>query len=91
MPEPTKGPWRVFQSRAGRIWSILNGDGHIIASTIGSEANAHRMAAAPEMLEALEWAHVQLCPHPQWCESNHPVLKPRHDTIRAAIAKARGG
>ena len=53
-------------------------------------ANARLISAAPDMLEALEWAHVQLCPHPQWCESNHPVLKPRHDTIRAAIAKAKG-
>ena len=89
MPEPTEGPWRASQSREGQSWSVLTEHGRIIAKTFESEANARRMAAAPEMVELLEWAHVQLCPHPQWCESNHPVLKPRHDKIRATIAKAK--
>ena len=48
------------------------------------------MAAAPDMLEALEWACSQLCQYPTWCEANHPVRKPKHDAIRATIAKAMG-
>ena len=55
-----------------------------------AEASAHLMSAAPEMLEDLEWAHSQLCPHPEWCEANHPTLTMHHERMRFAIAKAKG-
>ena len=42
-----------------------------------------------ELLAALEWAHAQLCKHPDWCEANHPTMKVHHDALRTAIAKAR--
>ena len=97
MPKPTEGPWSAPPSGAYGQWPVLGPNFEAIAFTTAqlgdrwkAAANACRMAAAPEMLEDLEWAHVQLCPHPQWCEGNHPVLKPRHDKIRATIAKARG-
>ena len=95
MPEPeyTQGPWKArgFGIHAPSKWTIafIETDSHITLDGDFDEplalANARLIAAAPDLLEALEWAHVQLCPHPQWCESNHPVLKPRHDTIRAAL------
>ena len=44
----------------------------------------------PDVLWALEWAHAQLCRHPEWCEANHPTMTAHHDALLAAIAKARG-
>ena len=89
MPEPesTRGPWQVVKDCHG--WAVRDADGWLIAVT-PRKISADRMAAAPEMVELLEWAHSELCPHPQWCDANHPVRKPKHDAIRAAIAKAKG-
>ena len=89
MPEPesTPGPWRVVKDYHG--WAIRDADDWLIAVT-PRKIEADRMAAAPDMLEALEWACSQLCQYPTWCGANHPVRKPKHDAIRATIAKARG-
>ena len=89
MPEPESapGPWRVVKDYHG--WAVRDADDWLIAVTT-RKTEANRMATAPEMVELLEWAHSELCPQPAWCESNHPVLKPRHDKIRTAIAKAKG-
>ena len=89
MPEPESTPelWRVDKDYHG--WAIRDANGWLIALT-PKKTSADRMAAAPEMLELLEWASSQLCEYPTWCEANHPVRKPKHDAIRAAIAKAKG-
>ena len=89
MPEPESTPelWRVDKDYHG--WAIRDANGWLIALT-PKKISADRMAAAPEMLELLEWACSQLCEYPTWCEANHPVRKPKHDAIRAAIAKAKG-
>ena len=86
MPEPeyTPGPWRASWSREGQSWSILNEDGHMIANAFESEANARRIAAAPDMEEALE-ALIDHCEREfaggcDICAIGH-----------AAIAKAKGG
>lgn len=55
-----------------------------------AEASAHLMSAAPEMLEDLVWALSQLCPHPEFCEANHPTLTAKHNQMQAAVAKAKG-
>ena len=86
-PEPAPGPWLVVKDYHG--WAVRAADDWLIAVTT-RKIEADRMAAAPEMVELLEWAHSELCPHPQWCDANHPVQKPKHDAIRAAIAKAKG-
>ena len=89
MPDPGSTPelWRVDKDYHG--WAVRDADGWLIAVT-PRKISADRMAAAPDMLEALEWACSQLCVYPTWCEANHPVRKPKHDAIRAAIAKAKG-
>ena len=85
----TRPSW-TFTPNTGAVW----GDGRKIAqisSANGSMvANGYRIAAAPDLLERLEWAHAQLCQHPDWCEANHPTLTAEHNAIRAAIAKAKG-
>ena len=53
-------------------------------------ANASLSSAALDLLEDLEWAHSQLCAHPEWCEANHPTLTMHHERIRRTIAKAKG-
>lgn len=49
------------------------------------EANAYLIAAAPELLEALEWAERALAPF-----SKEPAEKSGMALIRAAILKAKG-
>ena len=94
MPEHTEGPWRFRRDEIGKkIGTIGKADGSEVITTVEywiKDSNAHLMATAPEMLEILEWAHSELCPHPQWCEASHPVQKPKHDAMRVIIAKARG-
>ena len=94
MAERTPGPWHI---KAGYDWVIESQDGASVAGVYTPagqrevrQANARFIAAAPEMLEELEWAHSQLCPHPDWCDANHPVEWPKHNAIRATIAKAKG-
>ena len=49
-----------------------------------TSANARLVAAAPELLEALEMLVA-------WDETGHPVSEVCFATARAAIAKAKGG
>ena len=94
MPEPeyTPGTRRVSWSREGQSWSILNEDRHMIANAFESEANARRMAAAPDLLAALEravWFAETMLPHLEMrtgvtINGQKELLEP----MRAAIAKA---
>ena len=45
---------------------------------------------AQSVLSMMEWAHDQVCPRPDWCDANHPILKGRHDMMRKIIAKFAG-
>ena len=94
MAERTPGPWRFTRDEIGkRTGTISKEDGSEVITNVEywiKDANARLIAAAPEMLEELEWAHSQLCPHPDWCDANHPVEWPKHNAIRATIAKAKG-
>ena len=83
--------WRIFKDASSIEW-IKNADNESIAYLGGFASDKERalMVAAPELLERLEWAHAQLCQHPDWCEANHPTLTAEHNAIRAAIAKAKG-
>jgi hypothetical protein len=55
---PTPGPWSVhgpYAANHGREWEVSSLDGHgIWTARCQSEANARLIAAAPELLEALE-------------------------------------
>jgi hypothetical protein len=67
----------------GRSWD--SGDGILICEMRdGPLANARLIAAAPELLEALEWAVAQI--PDDLCPDHQEALK----ACFAAIAKARG-
>ena len=95
--EITLEPWHILYGADG-ILPIANDAGLILAHVLMPKlstpaewlANAHLITAAPDMLEELEWAHSQLCAHPEWCDANHPTLAMHHGRMRFAIAKAKG-
>lgn len=87
----TKGPWQAVNN--GHYWDIKPvSDCQALASTqenehIGidgevEEANAHLIAAAPDMYEALEWV----------CDEcgNELRLSCRGCPVHSVLAKARG-
>lgn len=89
----TPGPWDTYQcDLAGRI--AITSDGGTIAVVSYpddgcDEANAHLIAAAPTMLEALERARSQLIAHLlDHMDAEHAVKEVAY--IDAAIALARG-
>jgi len=101
MSEHTPGPWRVEPGRETRVGAdivIVSRNGLVaIACTIhegavNAEANARLIAAAPEMLAALEAAEALLNEHEHClredCTNPGCVV---YRQARAAIAKARGG
>ena len=91
----TPGPWKVYDD--GDMWiAPSDGDAPIVCDicphgeefvySLEDDANAHLIAAAPELLEALKvaqaWIADESCP----CEGCEAV----NDQIAAAIAKAEG-
>ena len=67
MAEPTPKPWIASKSEAPEFyideWDVDQADTDTsvgMVAIVNGEANARRMAAAPEMLEALEWALPRL-------------------------------
>ena len=95
----TRGPWRSFGSSTIYIEARL-GDGWIQeVCSVGpteadkgygeqQQANARLIAAAPELLEALQWL-VDLMPDPEL--DNDAVQRAQVIKARDAIAKATGG
>lgn len=90
----TPGPWRAWQPRGDESVPVrTDGLGITIAyvhqgAITNAQANAHLIAAAPELYEALEWletyAMVQVDRHPD-AQDNKGWRN-----IIAALAKARG-
>ena len=78
----TPGPWRRYRDKTGRV-SKIEGRGRRVCtfqpSDLNAEANASLIAAAPRMLEVLEYAIAQV-----------PELA-SVPGIESAIRKARGG
>lgn len=101
MSAHTKGPWKAWQrdsDKGTNYWAIRAApDAFGLQGNLRGycgEANAHLIAAAPDLLEALE----RCDPGPEWeipdrahdgrvfCELSVGDMK----AIRAAIAKAKG-
>ena len=100
----TPGPWTAIEGddNGGSeddapIWGTVRGDDwhicRIWSDQPNAEANAHLIASAPELLTAL-------CDVLAWCESDlqvetgvvsQQVSRERVETVRAALAKAKGG
>jgi hypothetical protein len=96
----TPGPWYVREQDDidaegnGYVWAVkgeshgsyIQNPGHA-----NSEANARLMAAAPEMLKALEELLDLTALMPNSDDAvNDPELEPALERARAAIAKAQG-
>ena len=84
MPEHTEGPWRFRRDEIGkRIGSIGKADGSEVVTTVEywiKESNANLMAAAPDLLEALEKIVLEF----------EGYASDGLDLAIAAIAKAKG-
>lgn len=85
----TQGPWNVEAAQRGFIVTALNGQYDIaVVRNIGEQdnkANAHLIAAAPELLEALKELATE-----EWRDDDDPILDRARCKARAAIAKAEG-
>ena len=80
----TAGDWRVDRSTSE--WNICGRLSTVEHMERESFANAHLIAAAPDLLEALEDARAQLEAYEEELSGEH-----FNDTrINAAIAKAKG-
>jgi hypothetical protein len=97
-PKHTPGPWRVGSWYDGRLPIVVAdlADRSIIAELTGAkrahEANAHLIAAAPDLLEALEGAQKALRKALPFlpADSESIFCGEWLDEINAAIAKAKG-
>ena len=90
----TPGPWRINLDCETMISNCLDGAEAADICEVSEwsqvfweerNANARLIAAAPELLEALESARGVLIEHYAAQENDYPL-----DRINAAIAKARG-
>ena len=101
----TPGPWEVYDDLEHPLhliwWREVSaepeGPGILVARTCfapASEANAHLIAAAPDMYEALESAAEHVCsfrcPSAWRTADGPPPHSPECQAITAALAKARG-
>lgn len=94
----TPGPWFTFEDNNWhdhKRWFVGSDadDNHVVAAAgIKSEANARLIAAAPELLEALQKARIQL--HTYYIGTvkayEQREIELGLDKIDAAIAKAKG-
>lgn len=81
----TPGPWIAVTEdiHDNALWTVVAGDDGsrdvATMSHFGDIENAHLIAAAPDLYEALEWCAC-------WINMNHPA----HAKAMEALAKARG-
>ena len=87
MSEGTPGPWRAVGTKGRIPWQVEEWDRGVIADVV-NEADARRIAAAPDLLEALEAVKM---PDGCWCYQGY--FAPHQAQClkaQAAIAKAKG-
>lgn len=86
MSKFTPGPWSATPTHAKGLFLVSVPSGHLTGDCLGelmSKANAHLVAAAPEMLELLKDAHdVLLSRALSGGITDQTIMR-----IRAAIAK----
>lgn len=86
MSKHTPGPWNIRQCGSG--WAIdFNEDQEQVVDYVYEEADAHLIAAAPNLLECLEMIVAEADSYT--ARTGKPVYN-WLDGSRAAIAKARG-
>lgn len=96
----TPGPWEILDTyeadllnegrpRRETVWEISNRDAGNSPAYATSAADASLIAAAPELLEALQVAVFAMGAQGANHDLRHP-LRPAWEQARAAIAKAEG-
>ena len=87
-PKFTPGPWRYASRNVNEIMTTFHGvqigRSYIDVATENEKADAHLVAAAPELYEALDEVFAASCPEVPG-SAGSPLEK-----ARAALAKARG-
>jgi hypothetical protein len=92
----TQGPWRIGEPRDGFIGNVLADNPRRLLAQVTVQdgeqtlANAHLIAAAPDMLVVLEWIADQYGIMLQLQRVEDECGDNICGNIRAAIAKARG-
>lgn len=83
----TPGPWRALH-QSGRIFLLDSPGGNIGDCAVNNRKDACLIAAAPDLLDALEAYHAR-----HRCGCGHPACNDceRDRAAEAALAKARGG
>lgn len=89
----TQGPWEAREDSGFNNLMIVSEEGLYVAEAMGStrknmKDNASLIAAAPDLLNALEFAFKWHCMKTSKGTDGFP--KQLHDSIINAIAKARG-
>lgn len=79
--KPTRGPWELWGD--ANPSQVISSPAGFVAQTLGSndEANARLIAAAPELLEALQFVMT----------ASGEQLSTAFEQAQAAITKATGG
>ena len=87
MTQHTPGPW--FSADTHECPDVMADGGFLIAKTrgINCEANARLIAAAPDMLAALQ----DIMAESSRDDDDHDVIATIQGICRAVIAKAKGG
>ncbi len=95
MSKPTPGPWTAthdelecFKLEAGDV-AIIDGCGCCNSPWLSSEADARLIAAAPDLLQALQWFKDQMADDS--VIDMGKLLDEMERRTQAAIAKATGG
>lgn len=95
---PSPGPWKAMPSGAAKRFQVRGPNeagptGEFIC-TDAREANAHLIAAAPDLLDALKWLADSVAASQESPEAHnwhHKDVQHGLDLARAAIAKAANG
>jgi len=94
----TPGPWLIDANDVGSRWNVdaENGESVALSHQVSNDkewmkrdANTRLIAAAPELLEALQWAMARIGSYTQRTRSNQDYCD-QVDKANAAIAKALG-
>lgn len=78
----TAGPWQAYEASSG-LWSVRASDGGRVARELG-DADARLIAAAPELLEALEGVLGELLSTGRTSPLIEKTIERARDTIDAA-------
>ena len=96
MSKHTPGPWKTTHSEVGgyRVSDSTGWGVAVVLKDTNDEANAHLIAAAPQMLEALEacadYWHIKHNPGDEHGELLSLSAERAQRLIRVALAAAKG-